>query len=155
MPTGVSDSCVKIRLDRETICGYGSGSLDDEPARGVVEAEEVQFGAGFGVENVGERHRCWDGEVRDARCLYSDVKGVFEESWREHVTYEFSRNCADTDLTRGKKLPIGTDQTAGLNVDFERGSLLGREVRRGNDINSDRGDTRVADRLEDGRLDAR
>ena len=85
VPAGRANARVGIGDNAQAIGRDGACAVDDELAGGVVEAQDVELGAGRGIEDIGEGNLHRVGEGRHARGLDGDVKGMLEHAVWQHV----------------------------------------------------------------------
>src|SRR5579883_1498136 len=96
----------------------------------MVKAQEVEFGSWGGIEDVGKSHWSRSGEGRHARGLNRDIEGVLKGSRRQHIAHDLRRHGADSDLSRGHRLAVGSDKAARRNIESELAALKGTKIGR-------------------------
>ena len=150
MPARRSNARIRVGHDSQAIHRHGAGAVDDQLAGGVVEAEDVELGAGGCAEDVGQGDLNRVGEGGDARRLDCDVESVLQHARRQHVFDQFSRHGGNADLDIGQRLAVRADGAAGVDGQRQLLPLLIGQFRRGGRVvGVDDGGLGGADRLHD------
>lgn len=155
MPPRLRNPLSRISRYRLPIRRHRRCPLDHQPARRVIEAQEVELLSRRRVEDIGEGDLQRRRKRRHSRRLNRDVEGMLQHARRQHVAHQFGRHGADPDLTAAHHIAVGVDQRPRLHFELQLRALLVGQVRRRRRIDADLGGRAVTYGLQDRRLQPR
>ena len=128
MPPRPRHPTVGIRNHELAIHTHRAGTINHQPASGVIEAQQIELGTSRGVEHIrqGELQGC--AEHRRAGRLDGEVESVLQQSWRQHVAHQLRRHRGNPHLGVVEHQPVFSDHRAGLHHQLNQLTLLLGEV---------------------------
>ena len=128
MPPRPRHPTVGIRNHELAIHTHRAGTINHQPASGVIEAQQIELGTGRGVEDIrqGELQGC--AEHRRAGRLDGEVESVLQQPRRQHVAHQLRRHRGDAHLGVVEHLAVLADYRAWLHHQLNQLPLLLGEV---------------------------
>ena len=128
MPPRPGDATVRVGDHEQAVSANGAGTINHQPASGVIKAQQIELGTGRGVEDIrqGELQGC--AEHRRAGRLDRQVESVLQQPRRQHVAHQLRRHRGDAHLGVVEHLAVLADYRAWLHYQLNQLPLLLGEV---------------------------